>query len=66
MKKLNLTLTSAALSVVLLCTGCRSIESEFSVAAMQANLNIEVDKPMNSVLDENHLYFRRELLTCRR
>ena len=52
MKKLKLTLTSTALSVMLLCTGCKSIESEFSVAAMQANLNIEVDKHMNSVLDE--------------
>lgn len=48
MKKKKLTLTSTALSVMLLCTGCR----ESSTAAMQANLNIEADKPMNSVLDE--------------
>lgn len=52
MKKLNLTLTSAALLVVMLCTGCKSIESEFSTAAMQAHLDIEVDKHMNSVLNE--------------
>lgn len=52
MKNLKLTLTSTVLLIVLLCTGCKSIESEISVVAMQANLNIEVDKPMNSVLDE--------------
>lgn len=52
MKKMKLTLTSTVLLIVILCTGCKSIESEFPVAAMQANLNVEVDKPMNSILDE--------------
>lgn len=42
----------SVLSVVLLCTGCKSIESEFPAVSMQANPNTEVDKHMNSVLDE--------------
>lgn len=52
MKKMKLTLTSAVMSIVLLCTGCKSIDSGFSLAAMQANLNIEEDKHVKSILDE--------------
>lgn len=52
MKKLKLTLTSTVLLIVILCTGCKSIDSGFSLAAMQANLNIEEDKHVKSILDE--------------